>query len=407
LARRELEQLPFRAFTDFDGLHLKNFLMRAQFSSLSPLRLPIPPLGLFLILILQQHACVQLHDFAYDIPPDRVAQAPLAERSASRLLVLDGRTGAHADRFIRDLLELLAPDDLLVFNDTRVVAARLMGTRASGGRVELLLERALEGNEALLQVKRSKTLRAGLEIATAGGSVRLVERSGDLWRVELPGPALEFFEKFGDVPLPPYIKRRPDTNDRERYQSIFAREKGAVAAPTASLHFDWTFIAALEKRGVELAFVTLHVGAGTFQPVRAANLDEVVLHAEWLEVSAGTCEAIERTRAAGGRVVAVGTTVVRALESASLAASGKNPRQPLAPYKGETRLFIRPGFEFQVTDALITNFHVSESTLLMLVCAFAGRERTLAAYAHAIKGGYRFFSYGDAMFVTPQAGVAR
>jgi S-adenosylmethionine:tRNA ribosyltransferase-isomerase len=225
--------------------------------------------------------------------------------------------------------------------------------------------------------------------------------------VELPAPALEFFEKFGDVPLPPYIKRRPDTNDRARYQSIFAREKGAVAAPTASLHFDRPLIAALEKRGVELAFVTLHVGAGTFQPVRAANLDEVVLHAECLEVSARTCEAIKRTRTAGGRVVAVGTTVVRALESAALAGSGEDPEQPLAPYKGETRLFIHPGFKFRVTDALITNFHVSESTLLMLVCAFAGRERTLAAYAHAIKAGYRFFSYGDAMFVTPQAGVGR
>jgi len=299
------------------------------------------------------------------------------------------------------------PDDLLVFNDTRVVAARLMGSRPSGGRVELLLERALEGNEALLQVKRSKTLRDGLDITTAGGSVRLLERSGDLWRVELPAPALEFFEKFGDVPLPPYIKRRPDTNDRARYQSIFAREKGAVAAPTASLHFDRPLIAALEKRGVELAFVTLHVGAGTFQPVRAANLDEVVLHAECLEVSARTCEAIKRTRTAGGRVVAVGTTVVRALESAALAGSGEDPEQPLAPYKGETRLFIHPGFKFRVTDALITNFHVSESTLLMLVCAFAGRERTLAAYAHAIKAEYRFFSYGDAMFVTPQAGVGR
>jgi len=350
---------------------------------------------------------VQLHDFAYDIPPDRVAQAPLAERSASRLLVLSGRTGEHADRLIGDLLELLMPDDLLVFNDTRVVAARLMGSRPSGGRVELLLERALEGNEALLQVKRSKTLRDGLDITTAGGSVRLLERSGDLWRVELPAPALEFFEKFGDVPLPPYIKRRPDTNDRARYQSIFAREKGAVAAPTASLHFDRPLIAALEKRGVELAFVTLHVGAGTFQPVRAANLDEVVLHAECLEVSARTCEAIKRTRTAGGRVVAVGTTVVRALESAALAGSGEDPEQPLAPYKGETRLFIHPGFKFRVTDALITNFHVSESTLLMLVCAFAGRERTLAAYAHAIKAEYRFFSYGDAMFVTPQAGVGR
>jgi len=394
-----------RAFTDFDGLHLKNFLMRAQVSSLSPLRLPIPPLGLFLALILQQHARVQLHDFAYDIPPDRVAQAPLAERSASRLLVLDGRTGLCTDRMIRDLPGLLLPDDLLVFNDTRVVAARLTGSKPSGGRVEFLLERALEGHEALLQVKGSKTLRKGLEVTTAGGTVRLVERSGDLWRGHLPGPALDFFEKWGDVPLPPYIRRSPDPQDRERYQSIFARETGAVAAPTASLHFDPDLIAALEKRGVQRAFITLHVGAGTFQPVRAANLDEVVLHAERLEVSAATCDAVERTRAAGGRVVAVGTTVVRALESAALAAHGASVQQRLAPFKGESRLFIRPGFQFRITDTLITNFHVSQSTLLMLVCAVAGREHTLAAYAHAIKAGYRFFSYGDAMFVTPQEGA--
>jgi S-adenosylmethionine:tRNA ribosyltransferase-isomerase len=358
-------------------------------------------------LILPQHARVQLHDFAYDIPSDRVAQEPLAERAASRLLTLDGRTGVCRDRMIRDLPELLVAGDLLIFNDTRVVAARLLGRKASGGRVEMLLERQLEANQALVQLKGSKALRVGLDVVTPGGAVRLHERCEDLWRVELPAPALDFFEKWGDVPLPPYIRRSPDASDRARYQSIFARTRGAVAAPTASLHFDPGLIAALEKRGVERAFITLHVGAGTFQPVRAANLDKVVLHAEWLEVSAETCEAIQRTRAAGARVVAVGTTVVRALESASLAASAANAEQPLAPFTGETRLFIRPAFKFRITDALITNFHVSESTLLMLVCAFAGRERTLAAYAHAIKAGYRFFSYGDAMLVTPQAGVGR
>ena len=209
------------------------------------------------------------------------------------------------------------------------------------------------------------------------------------------------------MPLPPYIRRSPDLRDRGRYQSIFARERGAVAAPTASLHFDQNLMAMFEERGVQSAFITLHVGAGTFQPVRAANLDEVVLHAEQLQVNAVTCKAIKRTRAAGGRVVAVGTTVVRALESAFLATAEGSADRPLAPYKGETRLFIRPGFKFCITDCLITNFHVSQSTLLMLVCAFAGREHTLAAYAHAIEAGYRFFSYGDAMFVTPQAGVAR
>ena len=350
---------------------------------------------------------MQLHDFAYAIPPDRVAQAPLAERSASRLLALNGRIGACTDRMIRDLPDLLMPGDLLVFNDTRVVAARLVGSKPSGGRVEILLERGLEANQALVQLKGSKALRKGLEIMTAGGALRLLDRCEELWRVQLSAAALDFFEKWGDTPLPPYIRRSPDSNDRERYQSIFACERGAVAAPTASLHFDSTLVAALEKRGVERAFITLHVGAGTFQPVRAANLDEVVLHAERLEVSAATCETIQRTRAAGSRVVAVGTTVVRALESAALAAPSWSAEAPLLPYKGETRLFIRPGFQFRVTDALITNFHVSESTLLMLVCAFAGREHTLAAYAHGIKSGYRFFSYGDAMFVTPQAGIGQ
>jgi S-adenosylmethionine:tRNA ribosyltransferase-isomerase len=308
---------------------------------------------------------------------------------------------------IRDLPGILMPGDLLVFNDTRVVAARLMGAKHSGGRVEILLERALEAHQALVQLKGAKSLKENLSITTAGGNVRLLERCGDLWRVELPASALDFFEEWGDVPLPPYIRRSADSRDRGRYQSIFARERGAVAAPTASLHFDQTLMAMFEERGVQCAFITLHVGAGTFQPVRAANLNEVVLHTEQLEVNAATCEAIERTRAAGGRVVAVGTTVVRALESAFLATADDSADRPLAPYKGETRLFIRPGFKFRVTDCLITNFHVSQSTLLMLVCAFAGREHTLAAYAHAIEAGYRFFSYGDAMFVTPQAGVAR
>jgi S-adenosylmethionine:tRNA ribosyltransferase-isomerase len=350
---------------------------------------------------------VQLQDFAYDIPPDRVAQMPLTERADSRLLTLDGGNGACRDRMIRDLPEILMPGDLLVFNDTRVVAARLMGTKKSGGRVEILLERALDGKQALVQLKGAKSLKANLAITTAGGNVSLEERCGDLWRVELPAAALDFFEQWGDVPLPPYIRRGANSRDRGRYQSIFARERGAVAAPTASLHFDQVLMAKLEERGVQRAFITLHVGAGTFQPVRAENLEEVVLHAEQLEVNAESCEAIKRTRVSGGRVVAVGTTVVRALESAFLATSDASADRPLAPYKGETRLFIRPGFKFNVTDCLITNFHVSQSTLLMLVCAFAGREHTLAAYAHAIAAGYRFFSYGDAMFVTPQAGVTR
>ncbi len=294
---------------------------------------------------------------------------------------------------MRDLPDLLRPGDLLVFNDTRVVAARIVGEKPSGGRVEIFLERALGEWQALVQLRASKPIRAGLPIATAGGTVKALERRDDLWLVELPSAPLEFFEQWGSVPLPPYIKRVADAGDRERYQSIFARERGAVAAPTASLHFDAPLVAAVQARGVQCAFVTLHVGAGTFQPLRTDDLNSHIMHAESVSVGAEVCEAIARTRAAGGRVVAVGTTVVRALESAAAQA------MPLGAWVGETRLFIRPGFRFQVIDALVTNFHLPESTLLMLVCALGGREHVLAAYEHAVRSRYRFFSYGDAMFV--------
>jgi S-adenosylmethionine:tRNA ribosyltransferase-isomerase len=295
---------------------------------------------------------------------------------------------------MRDFPSLLRAGDLLVFNDTKVVAARLVGTKPSGGRVEVFLERVVAESEALVQLRASKPIREGLEVTTAGGVVHILGRQDDLWRVEFPGPALEFFERWGDVPLPPYIHRAPDANDRERYQSIFARERGAVAAPTASLHFDSQLIGEIEARGVSRAFVTLHVGAGTFQPVRMDDLESHVMHAERVSVSAATCRAIEKIRAEGGRVIAVGTTVIRALESAALAGGA------LSGWSGETRLFIRPGFNFQVADALLTNFHLPESTLLMLVCAFAGMDPVLAAYEHAVRSKYRFFSYGDAMFLT-------
>ena len=400
---------------------------------------------------MQYHARVQRHDFAYDLPPDLIAQTPLAERSASRLLVLDqdpGSDGGARDCTMRDFPSLLRPGDLLVFNDTKVVAARLAGTKPSGGRVEIFLERVVAEKEALVQLRASKPIREGLEVTTAGGVVRILGRQDDLWRVEFPGFALEFFETWGDVPLPPYIHRAPDVNDRERYQSIFARERGAVAAPTASLHFDSQLIGEIEARGVSRAFVTLHVGAGTFQPVRMDDLESHVMHAERVSVSAATCRAIEKTRAEGGRIIAIGTTVIRALESAALAATAAAPAPPtmaltsvrpaavnMAPpaaastaaaaqtvapvaptiaaaplssalqlpvngWSGETRLFIRPGFNFQVVDALLTNFHLPESTLLMLVCAFAGMAPVLAAYEHAVRAKYRFFSYGDAMFLT-------
>ena len=334
-------------------------------------------------------------DFTYDLPPELIAQAPLPERSAGRMLVLDRSTGAIADRRVRDLPQFLAAGDLLVLNDTRVVAARLFGRKSSGGRVEILLERALGECEALVQLRASKPVRPGLEISTAGGCLRVLTREGDLWHVRLPMSALDFFERWGEVPLPPYIQRPATELDQERYQTIFAREPGAVAAPTASLHFDEALLAELRDRGVGLAFVTLHVGAGTFQPVREEELESHVMHAERVTVGAATCEAIARTRAAGRRVVAAGTTVVRALESAAASEESR-----CEPSSGETRLFIKPGFRFRVVDALLTNFHLPESTLLMLVCAFAGREPVLRAYRHAVESRYRFFSYGDAMLLT-------
>ena len=352
------------------------------------------------------HARVRRKDFSYELPEELIAQAPLSERSASRMLVLDGGSGALTDSAVRELPRFLEPGDLLVFNDTRVVAARLAGVKPSGGRVEILLERALAGPEALAQLSASKPIRAGLEVRTAGGTVRVLAREDELWRIALPAPALEFFERFGAVPLPPYIRRAPDALDRERYQSLFAREPGAVAAPTASLHFDEPLLEALRERGVHCAWITLHVGAGTFQPLRTDDIASHTMHAERASVSAATVDAIARTRAAGGRVVAVGTTVMRALESAALPAGGElapgkhRTESALAPWTGDTRLYITPGFHFRVSDVLLTNFHLPESTLLILVCAFAGRHRTLAAYEHAVRARYRFFSYGDAMLIT-------
>jgi S-adenosylmethionine:tRNA ribosyltransferase-isomerase len=336
---------------------------------------------------------VLLSDFAFDLPAELIAQAPLPERSASRLLVLEPQAGPQ-DRSMRDFPSLLRPDDLLVFNDTRVIAARVMGSKPTGGRVEIFLERILADGTALVQLRAGKPIRPGLEITTRGGMVQILGQQQDLWQVRTPGVALEFFEAHGAVPLPPYIQRSAASEDRERYQSIFARDPGAVAAPTASLHFDADLVAALDARGIQRTFITLHVGAGTFQPVRNPDLERHVLHEERVVVPPEACAAIADTRRRGGRVIAVGTTVVRALESAGA-----------VPWVGDTRVFIRPGFRFQVIDGLLTNFHLPESTLLMLVCALAGRECVLAAYAHAVQSRYRFFSYGDAMFVTPGAGT--
>lgn len=333
-------------------------------------------------------------DFTFTLPQDLIAQVPLAERSASRLLLLDGRSGALQDRQFTELPALLNPLDLLVFNDTRVVPARVYGSKPTGGRVELFLERAIGERRALVQMRASKAIQPGLQISTPGGTVTVIGRHEDLWEIELPGEVLAFFEAQGQMPLPPYISRTADDSDRERYQSLLARVPGAVAAPTASLHFDAPLLQAVADRGVQTARVTLHVGAGTFQPLRVDDLSQHVMHAERYSVDAALLDAVAACRARGGRVVAVGTTVARALESA---ASGG----ALAAGHGDTRLFITPGYRFRVVDALVTNFHLPESTLLMLVSAFAGREAVLAAYAHAVQQRYRFFSYGDAMLVLP------
>ncbi len=341
---------------------------------------------------------MQLRDFHFDLPPELIAQEPLPERSASRLLALDGNTGAVADRRFADLPSLLAPGDLLVFNDTRVVAARLFGTKPSGGQVEVFLERPVAEREALVMLRSSKAIREGLVIATAGGPVTVTGHEDGLWRVTTPAEVLSFFDAFGEIPLPPYITRPPGAADRERYQSVFAREPGAVAAPTASLHFDAALLGQLRERGVATVAITLHVGLGTFRPVREDDVSRHRMHAERYRVGQELVDAVSDCRSRGGRVVAVGTTACRALESA--AADGQ-----LKACAGDTSLFITPGFRFRVIDALVTNFHLPESTLVMLVAAFAGRDAVLSAYAHAVRGRYRFFSYGDAMFVTAQPAV--
>jgi S-adenosylmethionine:tRNA ribosyltransferase-isomerase len=314
--------------------------------------------------------------------------------------VLHGRDAALADRQIADLPALLAPGDLLVFNDTLVIPARLQAFKPTGGRVEMLLERILPLERALVQLRDSKAVRTGMPLRTRGGMVTVLERHGEFWEVQLPAEPLAFFDQHGTVPLPPYIRREAAPQDRERYQSVFARTPGAVAAPTASLHFDASLLEALRARGIETAMVTLHVGAGTFAPLRAELLDEHRMHGECYALSAQTAAQILRTRAGGRRVVAIGTTVARALESAAIACAAQG-LPALGACAGETTLFIRPGFRFAVIDGLLTNFHLPQSTLLMLVSAFAGRETVLAAYAHAVQARYRFFSYGDAMLVFP------
>lgn len=341
-------------------------------------------------------------DFYYHLPPELIAQQPPARRGDSRLLTLDSDCGALQDRTFRELPELLRPGDLLVFNDTRVIPARLFGRKVSGGRVEMLVERLLDERRALVQLHASKSPKAGGALRfDAGFTATVLGRHGDLFEIQLDGdePWLAVLERYGQTPLPPYIRRAPTPEDRERYQTIYARQPGAVAAPTAGLHFDQTLLDRLAAMGVARAFVTLHVGAGTFQPVRVERIADHVMHGEWIDIGAEACEQIAAAQARGGRVIAVGTTAVRALETA--AQNGE-----VQPWRGETRLFLYPGYRFRCVDALLTNFHLPESTLLMLVAAFAGRAATLNAYRHAVERRYRFFSYGDAMFITRRTELA-
>lgn len=333
-------------------------------------------------------------DFHFELPPELIAQQPLEKRSDSRLLHLSLNNGALADRRFRDLPALLQPGDLLVFNDTKVIPARLYARKASGGKVEIMLERLLSNSACLAQLRVSKTPRPGTELILEDGSkLEVTGRQGAFFQLARAGGALSrLLEKLGHTPLPPYISRQDTPADRERYQTVYASRPGAVAAPTAGLHFDPELLTALDGRGVQRLAVTLHVGAGTFQPVRVEHIEQHRMHAEYLEVSDQVCEAIVRTRQTGGRVIAVGTTAVRSLETA--AANG----EPEA-FAGDSRIFIYPGYEFRAIDGLITNFHLPESTLLMLVSALAGMEETRAAYRHAIEERYRFFSYGDAMLV--------
>jgi len=338
-------------------------------------------------------------DFFYELPPELIAQSPLPVRSHSRLLCLAEDSGAYRDRMMTDLSALLRAGDLLVFNDTRVVPARLTGRKDSGGQIEMLVERVLAQDTALVQIRASKPLRAGSRLTVVGNvPAEVLLRAADgFYEIRFDGGRSvgEIMDTCGALPLPPYITRPQAAIDRERYQTVYARHEGAVAAPTAGLHFDADLLARLEAAGVQRAYVTLHVGAGTFQPVRCEDLSRHRMHAERVEVGAQTCEQIHAARARGGRVIAVGTTAVRALEAA---ADEDGPR----PIRGETALFITPGYRFRVVDALITNFHMPHSTLLMLVCAFGGRDAVMAAYRHAVAARYRFFSYGDAMLIIRQ-----
>ena len=342
---------------------------------------------------------MKTRDFSYDLPPELIAQYPTKNRTDSRLLCLDRDKGTVTDRLFTDLPELLHPDDILVFNDTRVIPARLYGHKPTGGKVEILVERITSEHSALAHVRASKTPKTGSEIIIEFDehrfALQVAGREGDLFVLQSDAkiPIAELLEQGGHMPLPPYIERADEEQDFSRYQTVYADQPGAVAAPTAGLHFDEAILQRIDELGVQRAFVTLHVGAGTFQPVRSEDIEDHRMHSEYVVVPQYTVDACRQARQQGGRIIAVGTTAVRSLETAS--SSGE-----LQAYGGETDIFIYPGYSFRSVDALLTNFHLPESTLLMLVCAFAGIEPTMQAYRHAVEQRYRFFSYGDAMFIS-------
>ena len=338
---------------------------------------------------------MRIADFDYALPPELIAQHPSPERASSRLLRLDGASGRLEDLRFTHIPRLIGAHDVLVVNDTRVIQARLRGRKDSGGDVEALVERVLDEHRALAQVRASKSPKPGRTLLLGGVRAEVLARHGEFFELRFPVPVLQVLESAGELPLPPYITHAPEAADRERYQTVYARVPGAVAAPTAGLHFDAPLLAALRARGVAVVPVTLHVGAGTFQPVRVDDVSRHEMHSEWYSIPQSTVDAIAAARAAGGRVVAVGTTALRALESA--AAAGE-----LRAGAAETRLFIVPGYRFRVVERLVTNFHLPRSTLLMLVSAFAGPDLIRRAYAHAIAQRYRFFSYGDAMLLERQ-----
>ncbi len=334
-------------------------------------------------------------DFNYFLPENLIAQVPLAQRTASRLLIMNRQTGALQDRQFTDFIDLISPQDLLVFNNTKVIAARLFGTKSTGGKIEILIERVIDDKHALAHIRSSKSPKAGAIIALDKQyTCEVLGREDDLFHIVFDSEksVLEILADIGHIPLPPYIQRADEESDLKRYQTVFAAQSGAVAAPTAGLHFDEALLQKMASRGIERAFVTLHVGSGTFQPVRVENLSEHLMHKEYFSVSKETVEAVNATRKRGGRVIAIGTTAVRALESASHSGT-------LQASSGDTNLFILPGYEFKSVDAMLTNFHLPESTLLMLVSAFSTYEYVMNAYQHAIEKQYRFFSYGDAMTI--------